>query len=98
MQIVDDTTLLVPEMCDVKIEHELATIVKWSNANKLQLNLVKTKEIVFRRPSMHLDIMPVPLDTIERLESVKLLGAFIDSKLSFCGHVERLLCVCNQRL
>ena len=38
------------------------------------------------------------LDDIERLECVKLLGLYIDSKLSFCEHVERLLPVCNQRL
>ena len=29
---------------------------------------------------------------------MKLLGVFIDSKLSFCEHVEHLLSVCNQRL
>jgi len=29
---------------------------------------------------------------------VKLLGVFIDSKLSFSVHVEHLLTVCNQRL
>ena len=40
----DDTTLLVPEMCDVKIEDELENIIKWSCVNiKLQLNLLKTK-------------------------------------------------------
>ena len=35
---------------------------------------------------------------IERLDCVKLLGIFIDSKLMFSEHVERLLGVCNQRL
>ena len=67
-------------------------------ANKLQLNLLKTKEIVFRCPTVHLDIMPVKLCDIERLDCVKLLGVFIDSKLLFSEHVERLLGVCNQRL
>ena len=62
------------------------------------MNLLKTKELVFRRANVHLDIVPAQLDNVERLEYVKLLGVFIDSKLSFCEHVERLLCICNQRL
>jgi len=46
-------------------------IIQWSHTNKLQLNLVKTKEIVFRRLNMHFDILPVQLDNSERLECVK---------------------------
>ena len=68
--------------------------MKWSNVNKLQLNLVKSKEIVFRRSNVQLDILPVHLSSIEQLECVKLLGVFIDSKLSFSVHVEHLLTVC----
>jgi len=40
----DDTTLLVPEICDVSIEDELENIIQWSRANKSQLNLLKTKK------------------------------------------------------
>jgi len=58
------------------------------------LNLLITKEIVFRRPTVHLDILPVKLC----LDCVKLLGVFSDSKLLFTEHAERLLGVCNQRL
>ena len=72
--------------------------IKWSKANKLKLNLGKTKEIVFRRSSVKRDILPLALDDIERLECVKLLGVYIDSNLSFCEHVEQLLSVCSQRL
>jgi len=94
----DDTTLLVPELCDVKIEDELSNITRWSIVNKLQLNLRKSKEIVFRRSNVHLDILPGQLDSIERMHCVKLLAVFIDSKcVSFCEHVEHLLSACNQR-
>jgi len=54
----DDTTLLVPEICDVSIEDELENTIQWSRANKLQLNLV------FRRPTVHLDILPVKCVTL----------------------------------
>jgi len=46
-------------------------IIQWSHTNKLQLNLVKTKEIVFRRLNMHFNMLPVQLDYSERLECVK---------------------------
>jgi len=43
-------TLLVPDVCDVKIEDELDNIIRWPYiANKLQLNLGKSKEILLRR-------------------------------------------------
>jgi len=64
-------------MCDVKIEDELENIIKWSCVNKLQLNLLKTKELVFRRANVHLDIVPAQLYNVERLENVKLLGVLL---------------------
>ena len=97
----DDTTLLVPRHCDVQLVDELEHVIKWSKAYILKLkylNLGKTKEIVFRRSSVKRDILPSALDDIERLECVKLFGVYIDSKLSFCEHVERLLSVYSQRL
>ena len=91
--------LHIPEVCDVKIEDELSNITRWSIVNKLQPNLRKSKEIVFRRSNVHLDILPGQLDSIERMHCVKLLAVFIDSKcVSFCEHVEHLLSACNQRL
>ena len=75
----DDTTLLVPQKCDVQLTDELENIIHWSKANKLNLNFGKTKEIVFRCSSVTQDILPSALDDIERLENVKLLGVYIDS-------------------
>lgn len=64
----------------------------------MQLNLTKTKEIVFRRASVNFDVLPQQLSNVERLECVRLLGIYVDSKLSFSEQVDRLLSVCNQRL
>ena len=72
-------TLIVPQHCDVQLADELEYVIKWSKANKLKLNLEKTKEIVFRRSSVKRDILPLALDDIERLECVRLLGVYIDS-------------------
>jgi len=45
-------------------EDELENIMKWSNVNKLQLNLFKSKEVVFRSSNAQLDILPVQLNSI----------------------------------
>jgi len=45
-------TLRVPQHCDVQLDDELEHVIKWSEANKLKLNLGETKEIVFRRSSV----------------------------------------------
>ena len=46
----DDTTLMVPEHTDVSICDEFEHVIVWASVNKLVLNLLKTKEIVFKRP------------------------------------------------
>ena len=49
---VDDSSLLVPEKCDIDISEELQNVHKWADENKLKINLAKTKELVFHRPNV----------------------------------------------
>jgi len=93
----DDTTLLVPEYTDVPLEDEFAALRHWATINKMILNMLKTKEIVFHRPDPCLFVPPVPLADIERVNSIKLLGLFISETLDFDEHVKYLLTVCGQR-
>ena len=71
---------------------------RWSESNKMILNLLKTKEIVFHRPNPGLYIPPVPLSDIERVKSVKLLGVYFSDTLHFDEHVKYVLTICGQRL
>jgi len=50
-KFADDTTLLVPENTDVDLAVEFQHFRCWAADNHMIINLVKTKEIVFRRPS-----------------------------------------------
>ena len=61
LKYADDFTLIVPENTDVSTEDEMRNVLLWSDDNKLSVNLSKCKEIVFRRPSVKLDILPDPL-------------------------------------
>ena len=50
----DDTTLLAPEHTDFTLEDEFQALQSWTDRNKMILNLLKTKEIVFHRPDPRL--------------------------------------------
>jgi len=98
LKYADDTTLLVPEHTDFSLEDEFVELKRWSENNKMILNLLKTKEIVFHRPNPSLYIPPVPLKDIERVKSVTLLGVSFSDTLRFDEHVKYVLTICGQRL
>jgi len=54
LKYADDTTLLVPHNSSTTLETEFkfSHILEWSNENKLKVNTLKTKEIVFHRPRL----------------------------------------------
>ena len=64
LKYADDFTLIVPENTDVGLsaEDEIRNVLLWSDDNKLSVKLSKCKEIVFRRPSVKLDILPAFVD------------------------------------
>ena len=70
----DDTNLLVPEKnwCRLQLSAEFENILKWAADNLMTVNINKTKEIVFHRPSAR-HSLPIPLIGIEQVLSAKLL-------------------------
>ena len=73
----DDSRLLVPENHDVGLYNELQNVLKWAEANKMQVNMAKTKEIVFHRPNAGNVLLPSELPGIERVLCAKLLGIWL---------------------
>ena len=61
----------MPENTDVSADDEMRNVLLWSDDNKLSVNLSKCKEIVFRRPSVKLDILP------DRLIRLLMLSMFL---------------------
>jgi len=55
----DDTNLLVPEKTDVQLSAKFEHILQWAADNLMTVNINKTKEIVFHRPSAR-HSLPIP--------------------------------------
>jgi len=56
------------------MEEEFQHVQRWSATNKLQINMSKTKELVFRRPSARYFTSSQPLPFIEQVKVTKLLN------------------------
>jgi hypothetical protein len=81
----------------VPIQEEFGAILKWAAANKMTINMTKTKEIVFRRPNPKIDLHLPSLLGIEIVNEAKLLGVIFTNNFHFDSHINYLLKVCSQR-
>ena len=97
----DDTTLQISssnihELYN-RANKELQVVSEWFKANKLTLNVSKTKYILFRKPNMHVDfnLLCLSIDNcpIERIgsecseNSFKFVGVKIDEFLQWKDHI-----------
>ena len=88
--VPDDQVSLIP----AELEH----IETWASRNNLKLNVLKSKELIVKRPKTKSTDFPPPLAGIERVASLKILGVIFDGDLNFSLHVEKLVSQSNQRL
>ena len=93
----DDSSLLVPEKCDIDISEVLENLHKWADENKLKINLAKTKQLVFLRPNVRNYFAPSELPGLERILCAKLLGEWLQHDLGMRKHIDYVLHICNQR-
>jgi len=92
----EDTTLLVPEHTDIGTDIEFNHVKAWAPINGLILTLIKTKEIVFRRPRAQSFHLPPVIDNIEQLNCSKLLGVLFQPNLKMDSYVQYILSQCSQ--
>ena len=62
------------------------------------VNILKTKEVVFRRPNPRLDVCLVALVGVEQVVSAKLLGIVLRQTPRFDIHVNGILKLCSHRI
>ena len=93
---VDDTNLFFSQS-DIsilleKMNKELTNVNNWCNANKLSLNVKKTKNSFFHKSSkkdipLWLPNLNINGFTVERESSIKFLGVWIDENLTWRDHI-----------
>ena len=91
----DDTTLyhvyhnLVT--LHARVKHDFRVLIDWFRANKLSLNMKKTHCMLFsNKRDVDLTSINVEGNEITRVPCFKLLGVWIDDKLSWTQHLEKL--------
>lgn len=77
-----------------EVQHDLMLIEEWLKSNKLKLNLKKTKIIIFDKNNhnnneiKHCIGVTFNNALIEKVETMKILGLVIDSKLNWNEHIK----------
>jgi hypothetical protein len=93
IKYADDTAIigLVEEDNDIEYMECIKFVGKWCKDNFLDLNVQKTKEVIFdfRKNSAHKQPVRIDSECIEVVNEYKYLGVLIDNKLSFKFHVEQ---------
>ena len=83
-----------------EVYQQLLQTAKYAEENQMQLNLKKTKLMLFN-PSRRKDFMPCfEIDgiQIDMVDETRLLGVTVRSDLSWSAHVEDITKRCNKRL
>ena len=97
IMFADDTNLFY-EHKDLQtlfslVNQELQKINEWFEANKLSLNVEKTKYSLFHKPSRKDDLplllprLLIKKHKVERVKSIQFLGVLLDENLSWKDHI-----------
>ena len=65
--------------------------------NFIDVNMLKTKELIFCKPRISTRLLPPPIFGIEQVSSFKLLGVTLSQRLSMDQHVNNILSIIMQR-
>ena len=104
VQFADDTSLIFghkkKQFLTFAIEHDLRIIQDWFNANKLTLNMTKSVYVVFGDDNNTLKnlVLKIGETQIPRVPSAKILGLWIDEKLTWNTHIDKILTKLRSRL
>jgi len=95
----DYTYLIIPASNINSRTDEIDSICTWASTDNLNLNLKKSVEIVFVDSSQrHQGHLPIPLDGIPHVSSIKILGITVSSHLSVSEHVSSVIYRCAQTI
>ena len=95
LMYADDTTLccnIDQHNNETDINHELNKIKEWLSANKLCLNISKTKCMVFHTVQKHIQYPNLSIDNniIEQVNQFNFLGLILNSHLTWHNHMDHI--------
>ena len=81
----------IPDI-DEDINSELNKITYWLDANKLSLNVNKTRYMIFHQPQKKFKIPVIKIKNtlIERVETFNFLGIILDTNLTWNSHIMKI--------
>ena len=91
-------SLLCPQNSRTPIELKMAYILEWARENRMIVNLLKTVELVFRRPNISDDLKPSAMSDVRRVAAAKLLRVHLKQNLNFSQHGDAVATICNEIL
>ena len=97
IQFADNTTLVFTHKnlnyLRFSIEKELSIVQDWFNANKLTLNVDKSVYLLYHNHNQNIPAFNIELNgiVIPRVKEAKLLGVWLDDKLKWDTHANKLL-------
>ena len=103
LHFADDTTIFrsgnnLSQLCN-EINEDLRDVSSWLIANRLSLNVNKTKFMLFTHSPVDINSVQITINNsiIAHVDNIKFLGVTIDSRLNFNIHInllsKRLSCV-----
>jgi hypothetical protein len=98
----DDTTIegLISDSNENAYREEVQRVVDWCSENDLELNVIKTKEVVIDPRRKKDPILPLEINgqVVEQVSSFKFLGTTISEDLKWDSNTTSIIKKCQQRL
>ena len=100
LKYADDTYIIMKGKDYNERENDINNVKKWVVENNLNLNVSKSKEIIFKS-NRCTKLLPPCLNGIERVKTLKILGVTLSDKLDMSKHINNILSTnvaCLQRI
>ena len=102
VKYADDTAIVGKILNDNVSEYldQVNRFVRWCNENFLNLNVKKTKEMIFdfRKRQSNIQLLDIASESVERVSEYKYLGIVIDNKLTGSQNTQLVFKKCIQRV
>jgi len=100
IKYADYSHLIVPAVNSDTSIRELRRIKDWADDNNLQLNVNKSREIIFQARGLcnNMVQLPPPCMGIEQVTQITALGVVINDHMTATDHVTALLTSCTKLL